>query len=226
MLLAVPAALRVILQWRLARTVRAFCRPRPWPLFLTPAFPHRLTPCAPPPPAPDCCSCCIPVLIASIIPATQGFLCCIWSGDRNTLAQRYGVLDPHAGSACCLFCLGCSTCLLAQELNHIASQRGKMGQGSTVVVTQAMPQQQVMGVGYPGGGYPPQQQPGYAPGYPVRRRAKQAPLTPRALTPLILHPLTHSLVQPQPMQPQPMQGYPQQQFQPGYPPQQPGYPPQ
>jgi hypothetical protein len=117
------------------------------------------------------------VLIASIIPATRGFLCCIWSGDRTALAQRYGVLDPHAGSACCLFCLGCSTCLLAQELNHIASQRGK-SQGSTVVVTQAMPQQQVMGVGYPGGpqpgGYPPMQQgypmqqPMQQPGYPVR----------------------------------------------------------
>jgi hypothetical protein len=113
------------------------------------------------------------LLIFNFVPITLGCCCIIWNSDRQALAARYNVMDSHAGSACCLFFLGCHACLLAQELNHIAANRGK-SQGSTVVVTQQqmMPQQQIMGGGGMAYGAAPQpQMQGYAPqpmqgGYP------------------------------------------------------------
>jgi hypothetical protein len=76
-------------------------------------------------------ACCVPILIAGV--AGVPVHCCFWSGDRAALASRYGVHDENAGNACCLFCCYFSSCLLAQELNHIAANRGKQ-LGGTVQV--------------------------------------------------------------------------------------------
>lgn len=89
-----PFAQRVMLRRRQARTVRQcqwgaqgaawagrwllgpFLAPAPQSLTHPLCNPHA----HPTPPRPDCCSCCIPILIASMIPITKGFSCCIWDG--------------------------------------------------------------------------------------------------------------------------------------------------
>lgn len=104
-------------------------------------------------------ACCVPILLGAIVGVPVH--CCFWAGDRQALANRYGVNDTSSGSACCLFCCYFSSCLLAQELNHIAANRGKQLGGSVQIIQ--MPAQQVMG-GYPTqpapyGAYPQQQMP-------------------------------------------------------------------
>ena len=45
---------------------------------------------------------------------------CWWNCDRQALAAKYGVNDPFEGcSGCCLFYLGCHSCLLIQELKCV-----------------------------------------------------------------------------------------------------------
>lgn len=62
------------------------------------------------------------------------------------LAEKYNVKDGFGWfTSCLMFALGCGTCLLAQELNHIKSVELAGGLQPTVATTMIIPGQQVMG---------------------------------------------------------------------------------
>ena len=54
-----------------------------------------------------------------------GCMGCWWCGDRKELASKYRVHDAFEGcAACCMFYMGCHSCLLIQELKCVARAPG------------------------------------------------------------------------------------------------------
>ncbi len=70
-----------------------------------------------------------------------GAICtfCKWGDDRARLAQKYGI--PHSTNGCenCMLMMCCTSCALAQELNHIRANLNKP-MGPQIIVAQPQPQ--------------------------------------------------------------------------------------
>ena len=70
-----------------------------------------------------------------------GLICtyCKWGNDRAMLAQKYGVANSSGGCTNCMLLLCCTSCALAQELNHIKANMNKP-MGPQIIVAQPQPQ--------------------------------------------------------------------------------------
>ena len=68
---------------------------------------------------------------------------CWLNSDRRRLGEKYNIQNAANCGTCCMFYLGCGTCLIVQELNEI-EYRKKMGTGGGQTVTVVAPQQQMI----------------------------------------------------------------------------------
>jgi len=97
--------------------------------------------------------CVIPAFLPVAIP-------CWLNQNRRALANKYNIQNGANCGTCCMFYMGCGTCLIVQELNEIEYRKKTGNQGGQTVTVVQQPQQQMMPAYQ--AGYPPQQQ-GYPP---------------------------------------------------------------
>ncbi len=109
-----------------------------------PPPPREATPAAPQSPPPTPFSPPLPRSLPIAMP-------CWLNSDRRRLGEKYNIQNAANCGTCCMFYLGCGTCLIVQELNEI-EYRKKVGTGGGQTVTVVAPQQQMMAQP----GYPPQ----------------------------------------------------------------------